>query len=71
MASFGEFVRRLRFRFRASQFDRDLQEEVRLHLDLRAAEKQSNGASPDAARHSASRQFGNLTSLAETSREAS
>ena len=35
----GEFVRRLRFLFRGSQFDRDLQEEMRLHLDLRAQVK--------------------------------
>jgi len=55
----GEIVRRLRFLFRGAQFDRDLQEEMRLHVDLRSADNPS-----------ARRVFGNVTLLTETSREA-
>jgi putative ABC transport system permease protein len=65
-----EFFRRLQFRFRGAQFDRDMEEEMRLHVDLRSAEKHSDGLAPDTARRVAHRQFGNLTSLTENSREA-
>src|SRR5882724_10480974 len=67
---FSEFLRRLRFRLRGERFDRDLAEEMRLHVDLRAAEKQGDGLAPEAARSAARRQFGNLTHVAESGREA-
>ncbi len=55
-----EAWRRLRFLLRRSEFERDLDEEMRHHLALRAEER----SSPDAAR----RQFGNVTLLKEESR---
>jgi predicted permease len=66
----GEIIRRLRFRFGSGDFERDLQEEMRLHVDLRSAEQQDAGLVPDAARMAAARQFGNLTHYTESSREA-
>jgi predicted permease len=59
----GEILRRLRFRLRGEQFDRDLAEEMRLHLEMKA---QASGLDAAAAR----RQFGNTTHLQEISREA-
>jgi predicted permease len=66
----GEYFRRLGFRFRNAEFDRDLQEEMRLHVDLRSAEHQDDGLAPDAARRTAALRFGNLTHYTESSREA-
>jgi predicted permease len=53
-----------------AQYDQDLAEEMRLHLELRAAEKEADGLPADAARAAAQRQFGNTTSLHEQGREA-
>jgi predicted permease len=61
MGRLGEIWRRLRFVFRRRQFDRDLEEEMRFHLDMKAADQ-----GPDQAR----RTFGNMTRLREASREA-
>ena len=58
----GEFLRRFRFLFLGSRFDRDLAEEMRIHMEMRAAAE----GDPAAAR----RQFGNATLLQEISREA-
>src|SRR5437764_8841754 len=55
-----EFFRRLRFLRHRAEFERDLDEEMRHHLALKAEEQ----GSPEAAR----RRFGNLTSLKEQSR---
>lgn len=57
----GELLRRLLFLFRKRQFDRDLEEEMRFHLEMKAA-----ALAPDAAR----RRFGNVALLQEDSREA-
>jgi putative ABC transport system permease protein len=70
MTWIGELWRRLRYRLSGSRFDQDLAEEMRLHMDLRAAEKRARGISPDAADTAAQRQFGNVTRLSEVSREA-
>ena len=57
----GELWRRLLFAFRRRQFDRDLEEEMRFHLDMKARE-----AGPAAAR----KVFGNAALFQEQSREA-
>ena len=57
----GELWRRLLFPLRRRQFDRDLEEEMRFHLDMKAREA---GESP------AHRKFGNTALLLEDSREA-
>lgn len=60
---------RLRFLFRRTRFDRDLEEEMQFHLAMRAEEERENGAAPDEARYAARRAFGNATLLHETARE--
>lgn len=57
----GEFWRRLLFPFRRRQFDRDLEEEMRFHLDMRAAES---------GQEVARRRFGNTTLAPEDARYA-
>ena len=66
----GDFLRRLRFLFFAGRFDRDLAEEMRLHIEMRAADNRDSGQSPSEAAAAARRQFGNATRLQEVSREA-
>jgi hypothetical protein len=70
MTWIGGLWRQLRHRLWGARFDQDLAEEMRLHLDLRAADKQADGLAPDAARAAARRQFGNATRLQESSRAA-
>ena len=65
-----ELDRRLRMFFRREQFDSDLQEEMRFHLDLRQQEHLDRGLSAEDARAAARRRFGNATSLHEAGRDA-
>ena len=62
-----EFLRKAGTLFtRREQFDTDMEEEMRLHRDLRAREiRQESEASPDAARITAQRKFGNNLQLRE------
>jgi len=62
MPGFDELCRRLRFLFRRRQFECDLEEEMRFHLEMKAHESGSMAA--------ARRQFGNATLLREDSRAA-
>jgi len=55
--------------FRRSQFDRDLEEEMRLHRELREQEQIEAGVAPEEARYAARRRFGNDLVLREESRE--
>lgn len=64
-----ELARRVGMLFRR-RFDEDLDEEMRLHVDLRAAEARAAGLAPDAAAAAARRRFGNATVLREDSRDA-
>jgi predicted permease len=66
----GELWRQVRYRLSGARFDDDLAEEMRLHVDLRAADKQAKGLAPDAARAAARRQFGNATQMQEKSHAA-
>ena len=66
----NELRRRMHFSMHTARYDQDLAEEMRLHLELRAAEKEADGLPADAARAAAQRQFGNTTSLHEQGREA-
>src|ERR1700728_743807 len=59
--------RRLWMLIRRRQFDADLEEEMRLHLELREQEKIRAGLPPREARQAASRRFGNATLLKEKS----
>jgi hypothetical protein len=59
---------RLRNVFRSNSLQNDLEDEMRLHLDLRAADLQREGLSPEDARNAAHRQFGNSTLEMERAR---
>ena len=51
------------------QFDSDLEEEIRLHRELREQEGIERGMSPEEARYAALRKFGNVTRMKEDARE--
>jgi putative ABC transport system permease protein len=57
------------FYLRRDRFDRELEEEMRFHLELKMEEKVDAGVSSEEARSAAQRQFGNQTLLREVSRE--
>ena len=65
-----ELARRLRMLMHRRQFDTDLEEEMRLHLELRQQQQIACGMAPDDARAAAQRGFGNVTSLKEKSHMA-
>jgi predicted permease len=66
-----ELFRRFQVLFsRRERFDRDLEEEMRLHRDLRARDLRADGASPEDARYAAQRRFGNTLQLREEIHQA-
>ncbi len=66
----GSVLRRLLFFFRRNQFDRDLEDELRLHQEMKAhALADVDGVSGDEARAAARRRIGNPLRLREQSRE--
>jgi len=67
MNALRELQRRIAMLFRRDEFDADLQEEIRLHMDLREQQQVAAGLSPDEARYAAHRKFGNATRLQEDS----
>jgi predicted permease len=69
---FSKFIqlwRRLLFYLRRARFDRELEEEMRFHLEMKAEENLTEGISPEETRYAARRQFGNQTLLREKSRD--
>lgn len=70
MDRIGELWRRLLFLFRRQQFDRDLEEEMRFHLDMKARQNREAGIDGREAWCAARRQLGNPMLLKEASREA-
>jgi hypothetical protein len=62
------FWRRWLDRF-TGRADRDLDRELRAHLDLEAEEQQEAGLPPVEARHAAQRAFGNMSFVKEEVRE--
>ncbi len=50
--------------------ERDLEREIRSHLELELEEQRESGLSPGEARHAARRAFGNATLIAENTRSA-
>ena len=69
MQRIAELWRRLLFLRRRGQLERELAEEMRFHLEMRAEENVADGMTPEAALAAARRQFGNQTLLREVSRE--
>jgi predicted permease len=68
MKWFQELFRRFSFFKNRQQFDQDLQEEMRLHLDLRREEYTGTGLDAAEAHAASRRKFGNVTYLQEESR---
>ncbi|HYP29671.1 MAG TPA: ABC transporter permease [Blastocatellia bacterium] len=69
MGKLAQLWRRLLFFLRGEKFDRELEEEMRFHLDMRIERNIAEGMSPEEARFDAMRRFGNRTKLHEESRE--
>ena len=69
MDKLSQLWRRLLFYARRDRFDRELEEEMRFHLEMKAEENLAAGVWPEEARYAAQRQFGNQTLLREASRE--
>jgi len=65
----SQLWRRLLFYLWRDQFDRELEEEMRFHLEMKAEENLAAGTSPEEARYAARRQFGNQTLLQEASHD--
>jgi hypothetical protein len=70
MSAFSTLLRRLTALLRRSQIDRDLDEEMRLHVDLRARQLEADGLSHEASQTAARRRFGNARRLREESVES-
>jgi len=66
----NELGRRLGMLFRGERFDRDLEDEMRLHLELREQEHKGHGLSIENVHDAAQRKFGNAMLLREASGDA-
>ena len=67
----SELSRRVQVLFsRRERFDREIEEEMRLHRDLRARELRDDGETPEDARYAAQRRFGNSLRLREEIHQA-
>jgi predicted permease len=66
----GELARRLGELLRRRQADRDLDDEIRLHLELLERQQRERGAESGQARALARQRFGNPVRIKEDSREA-
>jgi predicted permease len=69
MAWLIELARRLRFLARREKFNRELDEELRTHLELKTRTNLQQGLAPEEARFAAQREFGNALLLREQSRD--
>ena len=61
--------KRLTALFSIGRWDRELSEEVEVHLEMRAAELRQQGVDPDAAREAARREFGGIEQMKEAYRD--
>jgi putative ABC transport system permease protein len=65
-----EFGRRLAMLLRRKQFDQGMDDEIRLHLELREREHVASGVSPDEAHMNARKKFGNALAVREVSHDS-
>ena len=70
MKPLAELARRLRMLFRRQQFDHDMDDEMRVHLELREKEYAQNGFSPEEAYMAARKNFGNALAIREVSHDS-
>src|SRR5262245_57909839 len=69
MMPFTEFLSRLRYLLRREHYTAELEEEIRLHLELRGKQLHAFGLPPESARHAVRRRFGNPAAIQERSRD--
>lgn len=62
-------LRRLRALFRRRDLETEMAEEMRFHLEQRAADYAADGLAPEEARLAAQRKFGNTAALQESARD--
>jgi predicted permease len=65
----AELLRRIRFLFTREQRAGELDEEMRLHLEMRAEQLRGAGMTADEAASASRRRFGNVTRMTEESRD--
>ena len=65
----GELLRKARYLLLRDRYTRELEEEMRLHRELRAERLQGGGLAPAEARYAAKQRFGNTTNHQERSRD--
>ena len=70
MSAFIQFMKRLWILLSRTKFLNELDEEMEFHRAQAAQEFVAGGMTPQAARHAAIRQFGNVTKLREQSHQA-
>jgi predicted permease len=70
MSFASELRRRLDMLLHRGEFQRELDEELRLHLELRRQQQIASGLTPEAAQRSAQQRFGNVTRIKEKSHMA-
>src|SRR5579864_8008816 len=70
MKPLAELARRLRMLFRGKQFDHDMDDEMRVHLELREKEYIQNGFPPEEAHMAARKNFGNALAIREVSHDS-
>jgi putative ABC transport system permease protein len=69
MMSPRELIRRVWYLIRRDRLAADLEDEMRLHIEMRAARMEQSGLSASEARYAARRRFGNVAALEEASRD--
>ena len=65
----SSFAARLRALFVKNRLDREMEEEVRAHLEMQAEDNQRAGMTPAEARYAAMRSFGGIEPMKEQLRE--
>src|SRR5579864_5971968 len=64
------WMNRLRSLVHRDKLNRDLGDELKFHVEMRTRENIAAGMSPEEARYAALRQFGNVASLQDQTRDA-
>ena len=70
MAAWNEILRRAQYLGRRSQFDEELDDEIRFHIESRAEELEADGVPAKAAMERARREFGSRALVSEETRSA-
>ncbi len=70
MSRWNEILSRANYLGRRSQFDRELDDEIRFHIETRAEELEQEGMAAQAARERARREFGSQARVSEETRSA-